>query len=82
TPAQLHRALQLAGPAAAASDDNGTIAQALLNLQARARSLEGVLECAGRYLHAGQDASSHAALAKAIQRARGERGESLPVPGL
>jgi len=82
TPAQLHRALQLAGPAAAASDDNGTIAQALLSLQARARSLEGVLECAERYLHAGQDASSHAALAKAIQRARGERGESLSVPGL
>jgi len=82
SPAQLEHALRLAGPAAEASDDHGAIARALLHLQARGRSLEGVFVCAERYLRAGQDEGLHAALAKAIQRARGERDEPPPALAL
>jgi CBS domain-containing membrane protein len=82
SPAQLDHALHLAGSAAEASDDNAAIARALLYVQSRVKSLESVLACAERYLRAGQDERLHAALAKAIQRARRERNEPLPALAL
>lgn len=72
SPAELERALHLAGAAAVANDEHGLIASALLHTQSRLRPLEHVLSCADRYLHAGQDERLHAQLAKAIEHARTE----------
>jgi CBS domain-containing protein len=80
--AELAQALHLAGPAAEAKDDGGTIARALLYLRSREKFLEDVLTCADRYLTAGQDESLHTKLTQAIERARAARGELKPTLGL
>jgi len=82
SPAELERALHLAGAAVERDEGNGMIARALLYTQSRLRSLENVLSCADRYLRAGQDERLHAQLSKAIERAFDERGEALPTFGL
>ena len=82
SPAELDRALHLAGAVAETNEENGVIARALLHTQSRLRGLENVLSCADRYLRAGQDERLHAQLSKAIERARDQRGGWVPTLGL
>jgi acetoin utilization protein AcuB len=82
SPAEFDGALHLAGAAAESNDDNAKIARALLYAQSRLKSLESVLACADHFLQTGQNERLHAALAKAIERVRNERGATLPVLGL
>jgi CBS-domain-containing membrane protein len=77
---QFDDTLRSAMRAAHTSGERGRLAQALLQLHGQIKPLDHVLECAKRYVHAGQDTRLHAALVAAIQQAARRAGpEDLSI---
>jgi predicted transcriptional regulator len=71
TPSQLEAARLAAKDATSTGGGDPSVAQALLQAFERIAVLEHVLQCAERYVRAGQDEQLHKLLVKAIDQARG-----------
>jgi CBS domain-containing protein len=72
SPAAMDQALRLASTLAAADDNLGTLARALLETRLHLQPLEQVMASAERYMRSGQDAQLHSNLTQAIARVRGD----------
>jgi acetoin utilization protein AcuB len=63
-----------------AGDEAGGLRRELQQLRSRMQALEQVVDCAERYVRAGQDERLHSMLLKALDRVRGTSGaNSTPV---